>query len=213
MTTITSDARIKAERILSAARRRRQLDLLRLGRAALFHADHDLRVRTLFCHRHCAESRYRPIAVGLCDGCRGPRDRADVAAARRHCRCFGPQEAMDRWLRRGAGAGILHAVDRKARRSLHHSAAAHRGRARQRRRGIRHPLQQRDDANPGPAGAARPALRHRLGDRLYRRHRQPDDRARFARQPIPRPAARCSGSRLCSGSIPPAIRATAPPDR
>ena len=30
-------------------RRRHQLDFLRLGGAALFHADHDLRVRALFC--------------------------------------------------------------------------------------------------------------------------------------------------------------------
>ena len=46
--------------------RRHQLDFLRLGRAALFHADHDLRVRALFRQFRRAESGNGAGDVGLC---------------------------------------------------------------------------------------------------------------------------------------------------
>ena len=50
------------------------------------------------------------------------------------------------------------------------------------RRRIRHRLQQCDDADAGAAGPDRPAVRHRLGHRLYRRHPQPDPGARLSRR-------------------------------
>src|ERR1019366_4015179 len=49
---------------LSAAISRHQLDFLRLGGAALFHADHHLRVRALFRHACGLRSRERTGAVG-----------------------------------------------------------------------------------------------------------------------------------------------------
>ena len=53
---------------------------------------------------------------------------------------------------------------------------------RDRRRRIRHRLQQCDDADAGAAGPDRPIVRHRLGHRLCRRHSQPDPGARLSRR-------------------------------
>ena len=75
----------------------------------------------------------------------------------------------------------------------------------QRRRRIRHRVQQCDDADAGAAGADRTIVRHRLGHRLCRRHRRADPGARLPRRQLRRPAARCSDLRRCSGSIPSAI--------
>src|SRR5665647_2017276 len=57
-------ARCKNAADLSAAIRRYQLDFLRLGRAALFYADHHLRVRALFRHPCGVRSGQRTGAVG-----------------------------------------------------------------------------------------------------------------------------------------------------
>ena len=73
-------------------------------------------------------------------------------------------------------------VVRKARRPQRHPAAAARLCDRERRRRIRHRLQQRDDADAGAAGQDRAAVRHRLGHRLYRRHPQPHPGARLSRR-------------------------------
>ena len=48
--------------------------------------------------------------------------------------------------------------------------------------GIRDRLQQCDDADTGAARPHRPAVRHRLGDRLHRRHFESDPRARLPRR-------------------------------
>ena len=197
-----------------APRRRRQLDLLRLGRAALFHADHDLRFCALFRKLRGARSRERAGVVGICHRCRRPCDRADVAGAGGHRRCVSGRRKP--WI---AGFGVLLVVgaslmwigrpgDRK-----HHCAAAARLCDRKRRRRIRHRFQQRDDADAGAARQDRAVVRHRLGHRLYRRHFQPDPRARLSRRQSRAPGARCSASCRCSGSIRSRIRATASPAR
>ena len=167
---------------ISAPRRRHQLDFLRLGRAALFHADHDLRVRALFRELRGAGSGQRAGAVGLCHRGRRLDDRADVAGAGRDRRRQRPPQAVDRGIRRAAGDRLQPDVVRQARRSRRHSAAAAGLRHRQRRRRIRHRLQQCDDADAGAAGQDRTAVRHRLGHRLYRRHPQPDPGARLSRR-------------------------------
>ena len=104
-------------------------------------------------------------------------------------------------------------VVRKARRPQRHPAAAARLCDRERRRRIRHRLQQRDDADAGAAGQDRAVVRHRLGHRLYRRHPQPRPGARLSRrQPRNRAyAVRLDAAvRSRSGH---AIRATASPAR
>ena len=83
-------------------------------------------------------------------------------------------------------------VVRKARRPQRHPAAAARLCDRERRRRIRHRLQQRDDADAGAAGQDRAVVRHRMGHRLYRRHPQPRSWCSAFSPPTPRPGARCS---------------------
>ena len=164
---------------LSAPRRRHQLDFLRLGRAALFHPDHDFRVLALFRHPCGERSRQRPGAVGFCH--RGGRadHRAAVAGARRHCGRQRPPQAVDRRVRRAAGDRLLPDVVRQARRPQRDSGAAARLRDRDHRHRVRHRLQQRDDALAGAARQDRAIVRHRLGHRLCRRHHQPDPGARI----------------------------------
>ena len=60
--------------------------------------------------------------------------------------------------------------------------AGRRVRDRRHRGRIRRRVQQRHDAEPGAAGAARPAVGHRLGGRLCRRTGQPRHRARLPRR-------------------------------
>ena len=201
------------QQTLSAALGRHQLDFLRLGGAALFHADHDLRVRALFRHPCGGRSRQRTVAVGLCHRGGGADDRADVAGARRHRRRQRPPQAVDRGVRRAAGDRLLPDVVRQARRCQRHSAAAARLCDRDHRRRIRHRLQQCDDADAGAAGPDRPAVRHRLGHRLCRRHPQPDPGARLSRrQPRDRAHAVRIDAAVRSRSRH-AIRATASPGR
>ena len=194
-------------------RRRRQLDLLRLGGPALFHADHHLRVCALFRGLRGAGSGDRAGVVGICHRGRRPDDRADVADAGRHCRRQRPPQAVDRGIRRAAGDRLQPDVVRKARRSQHHPDAAAVLCDRQRRRRIRHRVQQRDDADPGAAGQDRAAVRHRLGHRLCRRHPQPDPGARLSRR---QSGDRAHAVRLHAAVRPrpgDACRATASPGR
>ncbi len=167
---------------LSAARRRYQLDFLRLGGAALFHADHHLRVRALFRHPCGVESGQRAGAVGFCHRGGGTDDRVAVAGAGRHRRRQRPPQAVDRGVRRAAGDRLQPDVVRQARRPQRDSAAAAGLRHRHHRRRIRHRLQQCDDADAGAAGPDRTPVRHRLGHRLYRRHPQPHPGARLSRR-------------------------------
>ena len=81
-----------------------------------------------------------------------------------------------------AGDRLRADVVRQARRRERDPAAAARLRDRDRRRRIRHRLQQRDDADAGAAGPDRTLVRHRLGDRLCRRHPEPHPRARLSRR-------------------------------
>ena len=155
---------------LSAPRRRRQLDLLRLGGAALFHADHHLRVRTLFRHPCGVRPRQRAGDVGLCHRGGGAGDRAVVAGAGRDRGRQRPPQAVDRRVRRAAGDRLLADVVRQARRPQRDSGAAAGLRDRDHRRRIRHRVQQRDDAVAGAAGQDRAIVRHRLGHRLCRRY-------------------------------------------
>ena len=169
---------------ISASRRRHQLDLLRLGRAALFHIDHHFCLRTLFRRLRRAGSGAGAGAVGICHRGRRADDRAAVSGAGRDCGCQRAPQAVDRRLRRAAGDRRLADVVRKARGSQSHPAAAARLCDRERRRGIRYRLQQRDDADAGAAGSHRAVVRHRMGHRLYRRHPQPHFGARLSgRQP------------------------------
>ena len=167
---------------ISAARRRYQLDFLRLGGAALFHADHHLRIRALFRYPCGVRSGQRTGLVGLCH--RGGRvaDRAVVPGARRHRRRQRPPQAMDRRVRGAIGDRLLPDVVRQARRPQRDSAAAAGLRDRDHRRRIRHRLQQCDDADAGAAGSDRTTVRHRMGHRLCRRHRQSDPGARLSRR-------------------------------
>ena len=104
-------------------------------------------------------------------------------------------------VRRAAGGRRLADVVRKARRPQRHPAAVARLCDRQRRRRIRHRLQQRDDADAGAAGSNRAVVRHRLGDRLYRRHPQPHPGARLSgRQPRDRADAVRPGAAVRSRS-------------
>ena len=104
-------------------------------------------------------------------------------------------------------------VVRKARRSQRHPAAAARLCDRERRRRIRHRLQQRDDADAGAAGSNRAVVRHRMGHRLYRRHPQPHPGARLSgREPRYRAYAVRPGAAVRSRSGH-AIRAIASPAR
>ena len=119
---------------------------------------------------------------GFATAAAGLDDRADVAGAGRDCRCQRPPQAVDRGVRRAAGDRLQPDVDRQARRSRRHPAAAARLCDRDRRRRIRHRLQQCDDADAGAAGPDRAAVRHRLGHRLCRRHPQPDPGARLSRR-------------------------------
>ena len=182
------DDRFRTSRIadmqpnISAALGRYQLDFLRLGGAALFHADHHLRVCALFRHPCGVRSRQRTVAVGLCHRGGRPADRAAVAGIGRHRGCQRPPQAMDRGVRRAAGDRLLPDVVRQARRSQRDSAAAARLWDRHHRRRIRHRLQQCDDADAGAAGPDRAIVRHRLGHRLCRRHPQPHSRARLSRR-------------------------------
>ena len=106
---------------------------------------------------------------------RRPRDRAAVAGVRRGRGCGRPAQAVDRGLRRAAdrSAPTLMWIGKPGDPS-HRDAAADRLRHRHHRRGVRHRLQQRDDADAGAAGADGAPVRHRLGDRLHRRHHEPD---------------------------------------
>ncbi len=165
---------------LSAPRRGRQLDLLRLGRAALFHADHHLRVRTLFRHPCGVQPRQRTGDVGLCHRGGGAGDRAVVAGAGRDCGRQRPPQAVDRRVRRAAGDRLLADVVRQARRPQRDSGAAAGLRDRHHRRRIRHRVQQRDDAVAGAAAQDRAIVRHRLGHRLCRRHHHLGARARLS---------------------------------
>src|SRR2546423_4308315 len=146
---------------ISASRRRHQLDLLRLGRAALFHIDHHFCLRALFRGLRRAGSGTRAGDVGICYRGRRPDDRAAVSGAGRDCGCQRTPQAMDRGLRRAAGDWRLVDVVRKAGRSECHPGAAARLCDRKRRRRIRHRLQQRDDADAGAAGPNRTIVRHR----------------------------------------------------
>ena len=87
--------------------------------------------------------------------------------------------------------GSVADVVRQARRPQRDPAAADRLRDRDHRRRIRHRLQQCDDAVAGAAGQDRAIVRHRLGHRLYRRHREPDPGARLSRRQSATPGARC----------------------
>ena len=185
---------------ISAPRRRHQLDLLRLGGAALFHADHHLCVCALFRELRGAGPGERAGAVGICHRGRRPDDRADVAGPGRDCRCQRPPQAVDRGIWRAAGDRLRPDVVRQARRSQHHSGAVAVLCDRERRRRIRHRLQQRDDADAGAAGKNRTAVRHRLGHRLCRRHPQPHPGAGLSRRQSAKPGARCSASCRCSAS-------------
>ena len=165
---------------ISAPRRRHQLDLLRLGRAALFHADHHLCICALFRELRGAGSGAGTGAVGICHRRRRPDDRAAVAGAGRDCGRQRPPQAVDRRIRRAAGDRRVADVVRKARRPQRHPAAAACLCDRERRRRIRHRLQQRDDADAGAAGSNWAVVRHRMGHRLYRRHPQPHPGARLS---------------------------------
>ncbi len=165
---------------ISAPRRRHQLDLLRLGRAALFYVDHHFCICALFRELRRAGSGAGPGAVGICHRGRRPDDRAAVAGAGRDCGRQRPPQAVDRRLRRAAGGRRLPDVVRKAGRSERHRAAVARLCDRERRRRIRHRLQQRDDADAGAAGSNWAVVRHRMGHRLYRRHSQPHPGARLS---------------------------------
>ena len=80
---------------------------------------------------------------------------------------------------------------------------------RRRRRRVRRRVHQCHDADPGAAGAARPALRHRLGGRLCRRAGQPRPRARLPRRQSADRQDAARHARRCSGSIPRCAKATA----
>ena len=131
-----------------------------------------------------------PIAVGLCDRGGGTDDRAAVAGAGRDRGRQRPPQALDRGVRRDAGDRRLADVVWQARRPRRHSAIAARLRRGDRRRRIRHRLQQFDDADAGAAGPDRAIVGDRLGHRLCRRHPQPHPGARLSRrQPRDRPHA------------------------
>ena len=166
---------------LSLACGRYRLDFLRLGGAALFHADHHLRVRALFRDPCGAGSGDGTVVVGLCHGGCRHDDRAAVAGAGRDCGRQRPPQAVDRRFWRAAGDRCLADVDRQARRRRRHSALVARVFDCDHRRRIRHRLQQCDDADAGAAGSDRAIVRHRLGDRLCRRHPQPRAGARLSR--------------------------------
>ena len=198
---------------ISAPRRRHQLDLLRLGRAALFHADHHFCICALFRELRRAGSGAGAGAVGICHRGRRPDDRAAVAGAGRDCRRQRPPQAVDRRLRRAAGDRRLADVVRKAGRPQRHPAAVARLCDRERRCRIRHRLQQRDDADAGAAGSNRAVVRHRMGHRLYRRHPQPHPGARLSgREPRYRAYAVRPGAAVRPRSGHP-IRAIALPAR
>ncbi len=119
---------------------------------------------------------------GFATAAGGIDDRAAVAGIGRDRGCQRPPQAVDRGVRRAAGDRLLADVVRQARRRQRDSAAAARLCDRDRRRRIRHRLQQCDDADAGAAGPDRAIVRHRLGHRLCRRHSQPHPGARLSRR-------------------------------
>ncbi|CAD5271919.1 hypothetical protein BOSE62_140005 [Bosea sp. 62] len=156
-------------RHLSATALGCRLDLFRLVGAALLHPRHHLRLRALLRLGPGERCGGRAGALGLCDRSCRARHRAALAAARWHRRQDRPSQAMDRRVRRHAGRGLGDALVRQAGFALGGADRSRRLRHRHDRCRVRDDLQQCDDDAVGAAGAARTALRHRLGRRLSRR--------------------------------------------
>ena len=121
-----------------------------------------------------------PGVVGLCRRGGGPHDRVALARARRDRRRGRAAQAVDRGVRRAARRRLDLLWFGKPGDPSARPAGADRLCDRGDRRRIRRRVQQRHDADAGAAGAARPAVGHRLGDRLCGRAGEPRDRARLA---------------------------------
>ena len=185
------------------APRDRRLGAVRLGGAAVLHADHHLRLCAVL-----RVARSRPIRSRgrRCGALRRPRAGPVVAAllagARRDRGCGRAAQAVDRGVRRAASSS-----DR--------ACCGSAGRAMPSVIplvlcayaigviGVEFAAVFNNAMMPSlvPPERHRPAVRHRLGGRLCRRAVQPRSSCSASSPPIRRPARRCSASRRCSGSI------------